>query len=281
MDMTTDSIIPQRSHSVAENIPADRLNDVFYEFRTVAFNALPLLRCANSLVSDGLAAELILADTGLDVGKPPAARQRDEQHSALIFKLNAIDCFRENADGKEVCVMRYFNFDFLNEPKNVINFTNLAISAGWLPHYYNTLYWALVNEKPNKAIDLFNSIVNCINNGNPGENWRSLDEFIKGAFNGEVNTHFQTRFLAFLRSYVIPVNSDKRFLSNRTGNRERVLQYIGSCDNLTLKQISLNTGLSQATTARIVNDLVKDGRVMITHNGRAQTYSLAVINANA
>lgn len=192
-----------------------------------------------------------------------------------------IDCFKENADGKEVCVMRYFNFDFLNEPKNVINFTNLAISAGWLPHYYNTLYWALVNEKPNKAIDLFNSIVNCINNGNPGENWRSLDEFIKGAFNGEVNTHFQTRFLAFLRSYVIPVNSDKRFLSNRTGNRERVLQYIGSCNNLTLKQISLNTGLSQATTARIVNDLVKDGRVMITHNGRAQTYSLAVINANA
>ena len=84
--MTADSIIPQHPHSRAENIPADRLNDVLHEFRTVAFNALPLLRCANSLISDGLAAELILTDTWFDVGKPSAARQRDEQHSALVIK---------------------------------------------------------------------------------------------------------------------------------------------------------------------------------------------------
>ena len=192
-----------------------------------------------------------------------------------------IDCFRENVNGKDICVMRYFNFDFLNEPENIISFTNLALSAGWLPHYYNTLYWALMNEKPNKAMTLFNSIVNCINNGNPGENWRSLDEFIKGAFNGEVNSHFQTRFLAFLRSYVIPANSDKVIQSKRTGNKERVLQYIDSCGNATLMQISLDTGLSRATISRIVKDLVKDGRVMITHNGRAQTYSVVVDNKNA
>ena len=185
-----------------------------------------------------------------------------------------INCFRENTNGKDICVMRYFNFDFLNEPKNIINFTNLAISAGWIPHYYNTLYWALRNEKPNKAISLFNSIVSCINNGNPGENWRSLDMFIKGAFSDEVNTSFQMRFLAFLRSYVVPGDSDQRFLCNRIGNEERVLQYIGSCRNVTLRQISLDTGLSQATVSRIVRNMVKDGRAMITHNGRAQVYSL-------
>ena len=50
-----------------------------------------------------------------------------------------------------------------------------AVDAGWIPHYYNTLYWALLNEKPTKAISLFNGIVNCVNNGNPGENWRSLE----------------------------------------------------------------------------------------------------------
>ena len=88
--MTANPIIPQRSHSIAENIPADRLNDVLHEFRTIAFNALPLLRCANALISDGFTAELILTDTGLDVGNPSAARQRDKQHSALIFKLNAM-----------------------------------------------------------------------------------------------------------------------------------------------------------------------------------------------
>lgn len=65
--MTADTIIPQRPHSIAENIPADRLNDVLHKLRTVAFNALPLLRCANALISDGLATELILADTGFDI----------------------------------------------------------------------------------------------------------------------------------------------------------------------------------------------------------------------
>ena len=74
VDVAADTIILQRPHSIAENIPADRLNDVLHEFRTVAFNALPLLHCANALVSDGLAAELILTNTGFDVGKPSAAR---------------------------------------------------------------------------------------------------------------------------------------------------------------------------------------------------------------
>ena len=191
-----------------------------------------------------------------------------------------IDCFRENINGKDVYVMRYFNFDFLNKPENIISFTNLAIEAGWIPHYYNTLYWALMNEKPNKATSLFNSIISCINNGNPGENWRVLDMFIKGAFNDQVNIHFQTRFLAFLRSYIITECNDQRFLSNRAGNVEQVLKYIGSCGNVTLKQISLDVGLSQATVARIVRDMVKNGRAKIIHNGRAQMYSLADTNTS-
>ena len=67
VDVAADTIIPQHSHSITENIPADRLNDVLHELRTVAFNALPFLRCANALISDGLATELILADTGFDI----------------------------------------------------------------------------------------------------------------------------------------------------------------------------------------------------------------------
>ena len=150
----------------------------------------------------------------------------DEVFQDIEAYVYPIDCFRENINGKDICVMRYFNFDFLNEPENIINFTNMAIDAGWIPHYYNTLYWALLNEKPTKAISLFNGIVNCVNNGNPGENWRSLDMFIKGAFHDEVNTHFQTRFLAFLRSYIVVEGNDQRFLSSRTGNEERKVEDI-------------------------------------------------------
>jgi len=204
----------------------------------------------------------------------------DEVYQDIEAYAYHIDCFRENINGKDVYVMRYFNFDFLNKPENIIRFTNLAIDAGWIPHYYNTLYWSLMNEKPNRATSLFNNIISCINNGNPGENWRDLDIFIKGAFNDEVNTHFQTRFLAFLRSYIITESNDQRFLCNRTGNEERVLQYMDFCGNATLKQISLDVGLSQATVARIVKDMVKNGRVRIVHNGRAQTYSLADTNTN-
>lgn len=83
-----------------------------------------------------------------------------------------------------------------------------------------------------------------------------------------------------VRSYIVVEGNDQRFLSSRTGNEERVLRYIDSCGNVTLKQISLGVKLSQATTSRIVKNLVKDRRVRITNNGRVQVYSLAVINTN-
>lgn len=125
--VTANPIIPQCPHSRAENIPADRLNDVLHELRSVAFNALPLLRCTNALVSDGFAAELILADTGLDVGKPSAARQRDKQHSALIFKLNAM-CVC--AKSLSYCIL-HAAVDFPPEPN--------YIRVGTAPHIHKRL----------------------------------------------------------------------------------------------------------------------------------------------
>ena len=58
----------------------------------------------------------------------------DEVFQDIEAYVYPIDCFRENINGKDICVMRYFNFDFLNEPENIINFTNMAIDAGWIPH---------------------------------------------------------------------------------------------------------------------------------------------------
>lgn len=188
------------------------------------------------------------------------------------------DCFYEQINGKDVCVMRCFNFAFFTEPQNIIKFTNLAINAQWLPHYYNTIYWALKDEKPNKANTLIDSIVGSINNGDPGENWRFLDSFIKGAFNDEVNINFQKRFLAYLRNCINSKGDDYKFLSKRDGKKERVLQYIASGRGVTKKQISSYIGVSQNTTSRIINELIDDGKVIITNKGRVQFYLPA--NAN-
>lgn len=43
MNMTDDEAMPERFHSVTENVAADGLDDVLYEFRTVRFDAFPFL----------------------------------------------------------------------------------------------------------------------------------------------------------------------------------------------------------------------------------------------
>ena len=93
MDMRHNRAVPQRLHGIAQNVPADRLNDVLHEFRAVAFQTRPLLRGVCAHVGDGGAAELILPDAGLYVSQPPPGRQRDKQHTRLTGEANAV-CFR-------------------------------------------------------------------------------------------------------------------------------------------------------------------------------------------
>ena len=82
MNMTANPIIPQRPHSIAENIPADRLNDVFYEFRTVAFDAFPFFSGTDAFIGYGFTAKSIFSDTRLDVAKSSTGREFDEEHPA-------------------------------------------------------------------------------------------------------------------------------------------------------------------------------------------------------
>ena len=70
-------------HGIAENITADRLNDVFHELGTVAVEPLPFLRAADTFIGDTVTAEFVRADLGLYIGKLSAGWERNEQHPAL------------------------------------------------------------------------------------------------------------------------------------------------------------------------------------------------------
>ena len=97
-------------------------------------------------------------------------------------------------------VLRYLTLDFLLDNNNLSAFTKLAIESGWLPHYYNTIYLALKNENTEKRISqLFQSLLEIVSKGAPGENWRDIDLYIRNAFNPDVIGEFQTRFLKYIR----------------------------------------------------------------------------------
>ena len=69
MNVTDDEAVPERFHGVTEDVPADGLDDVLHKFRSVGFDAFPLLCRSNTVVGDGFAAILVFSDTGLHVGE--------------------------------------------------------------------------------------------------------------------------------------------------------------------------------------------------------------------
>lgn len=89
MDMADDGAASQRLHGIAEDVPADALDDVFHELRAIALEPFQLLRCADAFIGDGFPAKAVLAYPGLYIGKPPFAGELDEQHAALIQEADA------------------------------------------------------------------------------------------------------------------------------------------------------------------------------------------------
>lgn len=128
---------------------------------------------------------------------------KDVHDDYLNAELTAKQILHETLDGETYNIYRYLELEFLSEPQNLVNFIKLATSANWLPHYYNALYFALKHETAEKKINqVFSDIITVINNDSPTENWRTLDMFIKNAFESDVIRGFQTRFLKFLRGKI-------------------------------------------------------------------------------
>ena len=94
MDVADDEAVPESLHGIAEDVAGDGLDDIFCEFWTIAFDALPFLCGADAEVGDGFTAEAVFIDPGLDVGELPAGRERDEEHAALAGESDAFNLLR-------------------------------------------------------------------------------------------------------------------------------------------------------------------------------------------
>lgn len=109
----------------------------------------------------------------------------------------------ESSQSNKHYILKYLDIDFLSMDGNLKKYILLAVKSNWLPHYYNTMYFALKNEKKEKKVlKLFSEIVGIIDEDKSSQNWRNLDVFIKNAFDINVNAHFQTRFLKYIRNTI-------------------------------------------------------------------------------
>lgn len=85
----------QGLHGIAEDIPADGLDDVFHEFWAITFQPFPLLRGSDAFIGDGFASESVLADFRFDIGKPATTRQPDEKHTATPKEADVLGFLRD------------------------------------------------------------------------------------------------------------------------------------------------------------------------------------------
>lgn len=59
---------------------------------------------------------------------------------------------------------KYIDIEFLLEADNLNRFIELLIKSDYLPHYYNTLYWAIKNEEnKDKVQKLFDMVTSTLN----------------------------------------------------------------------------------------------------------------------
>src|SRR5699024_9655441 len=80
-------------HGIAKNIAGGTLDDVLYKLGAIAFQPFPFLRTAYTHVSHRLPAKLVLSDPRFHIGKPPAGRKRDKEHSTPVIKMEPV-CLR-------------------------------------------------------------------------------------------------------------------------------------------------------------------------------------------
>ena len=118
--------------------------------------------------------------------------------------LQAENVLRETINKTDHYILRYLTLDFLLDQYNLKKFVELANESSWLPHYFNTLYFALKQEtNDKKATQLFINLLELVGRDSPNENWRDIDTFIKNVFNPNVILNFQTRFLKYIRKKLL------------------------------------------------------------------------------
>ena len=170
------------------------------------------------------------------------------------------DCYNEGYSNEEKYILSYFNFDFLTKNENLSKFVELGIEAQWLPHYYNTIYFAIKGKKNNKNIyQLFDDLI--YNIGDPSECWNDIDKFIKNAFSNDVISSFQTRFLGYIRERIILFDNNRVFSNKRLSNREKIIQFLSNNPYSSISKISETLCITRSTVSKHINNLIKEGIV--------------------
>jgi hypothetical protein len=91
MDVSNDEAVGESLHGIAEDVPADCLNDVLDKFGAIRFDALPGFCASDAIVADGFSAEAVLSKPWVDIAEPSSRRQGDEEDAVLVGELDAAD----------------------------------------------------------------------------------------------------------------------------------------------------------------------------------------------
>ena len=187
----------------------------------------------------------------------------EEVHSDMEELDNPYECTEEKVNGVSTYIMRYLDYPFLSSSDNLAQFISLAVDSNWLPHYYNTLFFAIKGEKnKQKAYDLFDSIIGSL--GDPSENGQEIDKFIKNAFDKDVIAAFQKRFLGYIRKKIVEGVVIHPSTYTKHSNIERVHKFIEERGHVTISQISSSLGLSSPTVSRVIKGLQNEGIIEST-----------------
>lgn len=88
MDVPEDKAMWEGSYGIAEDVPADRLNDILNKLRTVWFDVFSFIGGTDTFIGDGFSAEFVFPDLGLHIGEKLTWRKLDKEHSAFIHEFD-------------------------------------------------------------------------------------------------------------------------------------------------------------------------------------------------
>lgn len=115
---------------------------------------------------------------------------------------SSADVVDEKFENQVRYIMRTITVDTLLEPDSLRQFVSLANASEWLPHYYNTLHFALkLVNSDGKVNQVFDNIFHLLRSADDS-GWRKIDRFVENAFQSEVISHFKTRFLRYIRTHL-------------------------------------------------------------------------------
>lgn len=187
------------------------------EFDNMNVSELPQLK-NQLIVGEAYVEAYLLEDTvktiGISISKSVYIDLKKLNKDSIIVdeKINNTDIFLFN----------YISVEFLLEKDNLYQFIKLAIESDWLPHYYNTIYFAIKNKSEQSNI-LFPIIYNQIREIKVGKEYSRLNKYIMNTFNDDVMYYYKQIFSKHLRQglHNIFVECDSQKQKNTETNYEK------------------------------------------------------------